>query len=140
MVWPTSMVRETFQFSLGTSSARCTKRSPFPALNCGWRVKPVAEFNRLVNPAVPNTVASHVISLSSVEFMGIPHLCHLSIQRGERMEQNWEKYPTAAEINALPAKVRVYIHDLETRYGSREKAQTILRVSDEAGPIAAAGL
>ena len=40
-------------------------------------------------------------------------------------------YPTAAEINALPEKVRLYIHDLETHCDKSGDVQTIALLRED---------
>jgi hypothetical protein len=40
-------------------------------------------------------------------------------------------YPTVDEVNALPEKVRRYIHDLETRMSAEGKALDLLELANE---------
>ena len=40
-------------------------------------------------------------------------------------------YPTVDEVNALPEKVRRYIHDLETRMSTEGKALDLLELANE---------
>ncbi len=48
-------------------------------------------------------------------------------------------YPSIDEINALPDKVRKYIHDLETRMSTEGKALKILELANKRNAIAAPG-
>jgi hypothetical protein len=40
-------------------------------------------------------------------------------------------YPTVDEVNALPEKVRRYIHDLETRMSAEGKSLDLLELANE---------
>lgn len=40
-------------------------------------------------------------------------------------------YPTVDEINALPSKVRRYIHDLEMRINQNGQARTVMQLREE---------
>ena len=44
-------------------------------------------------------------------------------------------YPTVDEINALPAKFRQYIHDLETRCDKSGDVQTIAILREDRDPL-----
>jgi hypothetical protein len=40
-------------------------------------------------------------------------------------------YPTVDEINALPSKVKRYIHDLEMRINQKGQALTVMQLREE---------
>ncbi len=40
-------------------------------------------------------------------------------------------YPTVDEINALPSKVRRYLHDLEMRINQKGQALTVMQLREE---------
>jgi BMFP domain-containing protein YqiC len=48
-----------------------------------------------------------------------------------KSERTASCYPTAAEINALPEKVRLYIHDLVTRCDKSGDVQTIALLRED---------
>jgi hypothetical protein len=47
------------------------------------------------------------------------------------LTQTSSTYPTVDEVNALPEKVRRYIHDLETRMSAEGKALDLLELANE---------